>query len=128
MFALIDAFAAKPDRKPLVVNSGTKGIKGINEGTVANKELTVDEYFHTPHWLNLKRIDKMTAAERTFARNKAGKMCHHTIGSVANATHGATVTDRMHARLVLAAGCGFPGNLPGFAHGEVLASQSQILT
>eukprot|EP00040_Diaphanoeca_grandis_P036213 m.230153 g.230153 ORF g.230153 m.230153 type:complete len:1340 (-) comp33572_c0_seq14:24-4043(-) len=82
-FIVIDSFAVKHNRDVMVRNSGEYGgVPMFNEST-RHTRLTIDEYFHAPHWLNgqseLDGVDVVDLNDTMleFTQSTA-RWCHHT--------------------------------------------------
>jgi hypothetical protein len=112
-FVIIDSFAAQSDRKPQAIYGAAFGGPNFAETnrSGAQSELTVDEYFHTPSWLQGQVIDGWTAEAKAFTRARAPKRCSHTDVDVLNASGAAN-------RVLLRSRCGEPYE-EGDAVGEV---------
>ena len=79
-FVIIDSFAARNNRGSQAIYGAAYGGPNFAEPnrTDRQSELTVDEYFHTPSWLQGQVIAGWSPAARAFNRSAIGKWCSHT--------------------------------------------------
>eukprot|EP00451_Oxyrrhis_marina_P025014 CAMPEP_0204351042 /NCGR_PEP_ID=MMETSP0469-20131031/30800_1 /ASSEMBLY_ACC=CAM_ASM_000384 /TAXON_ID=2969 /ORGANISM="Oxyrrhis marina" /LENGTH=577 /DNA_ID=CAMNT_0051337505 /DNA_START=33 /DNA_END=1763 /DNA_ORIENTATION=+ len=108
-YVMVDSFHVKQNRKVLELYGSLYGGPDYNEGSV-HSELTVDEYFHTPSWLDGKDLSTMTDEEMAFSREKANNKCQH-------------VDVELDADgVALISGCAFtPASLEGDATGKIIS-------
>lgn len=76
-YFLVEALAVKPNRSRLSVYGAAYGGPNFLENVSSSyDELTVDDYFYTPHWLSGTVITNVT--NTSFDRATAGRWCSHT--------------------------------------------------
>lgn len=80
-FVIVDSFAVQEDRQPLAIYGAAYGGPNFQEAnrTVAGAQslLTVDEYFHTPSWLQGTDTSGFGPEQTAFKRNLAATHCSH---------------------------------------------------
>ena len=114
-FVIVDSFAVKADRQPLVIYGAAYGGPNFEEANRtaegAQSLLTIDEYFHTPSWLQGTDSSSLEATEQTaFNRTLAPKHCSHTDIALGGLNH---------SRATLRSRCGENG-AEGDAVGEII--------
>ena len=72
-YMIVDTFAVKPNRTTLYKygSINTDGFDFQESGDHVRTELTVDEYFHSPTWLNGRDISVMSEEQMKFPANRA---------------------------------------------------------
>eukprot|EP00729_Bicosta_minor_P025795 gene25795-24378_t len=137
-FMIVDAFAVKRNRSAPMAKYGSihsDGFDFLEASTHNLNELTVDEYFHAPTWLNGKDLSQMSEAERHFpAQEDRPAFCADDDSStpcIKKCLHvEATIVDGSNDAVVeLESKCGFgdedflPGDAVGRVHGWSMQQQ-----
>ena len=123
-FIIIDSFAAQANRRPQAIYGAAYGGPNFAEPnrTHMQSELTVDEYFHTPSWLQGQVIAGWTPEAIAFKRSTAPKWCSHTdvdlVVDVGGGGGDGGAANRS-SRAVLRSRCGEPYE-EGDAVGEIV--------
>jgi hypothetical protein len=123
-FIIIDSFAAQANRGPQAIYGAAYGGPNFAEPNRAHmqSELTVDEYFHTPSWLQGQVITGWTPEAIAFKRSTAPKWCSHTdvdlVVDVGGGGGDGGAANRS-SRAVLRSRCGEPYE-EGDAVGEIV--------
>ena len=114
-FLIVDSFAAQAGREPLAIYGAQYGGPNFQErdrsgdGDGAQSQLTVDEYFHTPSWLQGTDTSGYTEAQIAFNFTAAQSRCSHADVEIAG------IAD---TRAILRSRCGENG-AEGDAVGEI---------
>ena len=115
-FIIIDSFATQAGRLPQSIYGAAYGGPSFAEearGAGAQDEVLVDNYFHTPSWLQGQVIDGWTAEAMAFERSKAPSRCSHTDVELVGGFNAS--------RAVLRSRCGLESNTVGDAVGHLNA-------